>query len=164
MKRIIDRWFKDNYNDVKLITKMHICRLGKNYDPEGLIAESYIYVLNKKPKDKAEIERLVYGFIWFELSKWNSKTNRSVFFATEELTDYEATNQNTDILLNIDIEMFEKTLDRTERILWDVYYHRGLQKKRELADHFNIDETSAWLYIKKIKDKYLDYAKSENRI
>jgi hypothetical protein len=164
MKAKIDKWYKSNYDNVKLITKMHIARLGKNLDPEALIADSYLYVIGREPKDDAEIERMVYGFIWFELTRWNSKTNRNIFWVNEQPSEDLPCNQNTDILLNIDIESFENTLDRIERIVWDVYYHRGISTKRALAEHFQIDDSSAFLYIKAVKDKFKEYAKTENRL
>lgn len=164
MKALIDKWYNDNYSNILDVTEMHISRMGKNVDAVGLISNAYIYVLSKNPCGKTDIERMTYGFIWRELSNWNSKTNRDTNFIEDEIPVTLSYNENTDILLIIDIEEFEKTLTRLEKIIWDVYYRRGLTKKRELAQHFNIDDTSAWLYMKEIKTKFKEYVKTEKGI
>ena len=164
MKKIIDKWFNENYENVLNVTQLHIIRMGKNIDSIGLVSDSYVYVLGKNPTFKDDIERMTYGFIWRELVNWNSKTNRMAVFVEDEIPESLSYNENTDLLLNIDIENFKNTLDRFERIVWEVYYEKGKTRKRELAEHFNFDETSAFFCIRDLKTKFKEYVDTKKGI
>ena len=164
MKKIIDKWFNENYENVLNVTQLHIVRMGKNIDSVGLVSDAYVYVLGKNPTFKDDIERMTYGFIWRELVNWNSKTNRMAVFVEDEIPESLSYNENTDLLLNIDIENFKNTLDRFERIVWEVYYEKGKTRKRELAEHFNFDETSAFFCIRDLKTKFKEYVDTKKGI
>lgn len=89
-----------------------------------------------------------------------------MIFKGEELTTQhdKQVDQNDNLLLTIDIEGFYKTLDRFEKNVWTAFYTKGKTKKKELADHFKIDPTSAWYLIKDLKDKYKNYVSTETGI
>jgi DNA-binding Lrp family transcriptional regulator len=161
MKTKIDRFFTENYAQLVDVTKSYIRDLGKNLEAEGLISDAYIYVSQKKGITEAEIGRLTVGFIYRELYLWNSKTNRQgLLYSIEESTDEEMYDQTDRLILFIDIEDFENTLDRFERNVWEAFYYKGHSRKRELAEHFNIDPTSALSLIRDLKTKYKNYVGS----
>jgi Mn-dependent DtxR family transcriptional regulator len=55
-------------------------------------------------------------------------------------------------------------LDRVDAILWEVYYNKGITTKRDLAEHFNIDPSSALIYINELKAKFRNYVEDKERI
>jgi hypothetical protein len=161
MKTKIDKFFTENYAQLVDVTKSYIRDLGKNLEAEGLVSDAYIYVSQKKGITEAEIGRLTVGFIYRELYLWNSKTNRKgLLYSIEESTDEEIYDQTDRLILFIDIEDFENTLDRFERNVWEAFYHKGHSRKRELAAHFNIDPTSALYLIRDLKNKFINYVGS----
>lgn len=165
MKALIDKFYTDNYQQLVDVTRAYINDLKKNIDAEGVVSDAYIYVSQKKGITKEEIGRLTIGFIYRELYLWNSKTNRKgILDSSDDLPKDEVSNQEDRILLFIDVEDFEKTLDRFERNVWEAYYHKGLTTQRELAAHFNIDPVSAWMEIKNLKTKYKKYVETEERL
>lgn len=166
MKAQIDKFFSDHYDELLTITRVQIMRTQRNIDAESLIAESYLYLTNKKELEVHEIRPLAVGFICLELSRSNSKTNYKTIFKGEELTIQHdrQVDQNDNLLLTIDVESFYKTLDRFEKNVWTAFYTKGKTKKRELAEHFKIDETSAWMLINDLKTKYKEYVNPEGTI
>jgi predicted HTH transcriptional regulator len=62
------------------------------------------------------------------------------------------------------IEDFATTLDRCDQIILEVYLNKGKTTQREIAEHFKIDSTSAWLYLKNIKCKLKEYVKTKEGI
>jgi hypothetical protein len=113
-----------------------------------------------------EIERLAFGFIYFELMRYNSQTNlkERVNSVDLEFDISDLNNQSNNLLLKIDVSDFEKTLDRVDAILWEVYYNKGITTKRDLAEHFNIDPSSALIYINELKQKFRKYVEDKNTI
>jgi len=165
MKKEIDKYFNDNYQQLVDVTTAYIVRLGKKIDAESVVADAYLYISTKKGITKPEISRLTIGFIHRELFLFNSKTNRKgLLFSSDEIPNDIICNQTDKILLFIDIQDFEKTLDRLERNVWEAFYHKGLTTQRELGEHFRIDSTSAWKYVNTIKQKLKEYVKGEERI
>jgi hypothetical protein len=161
MKTKIDKFFTENYTQLVDVTKSYIRDLGKNLEAEGLVSDAYIYVSQKKGITESEIGRLTVGFIYRELYLWNSKTNRKgLLYSIEESTDEKIYDQTDRLILFIDIEDFENTLDRFERNVWEAFYHKGHSRKRELAAHFNIDPTSALYLIRDLKNKFINYVGS----
>lgn len=161
MKSKIDKFFTDNYQQLVDVTRSYIRDLNKNLDAEGVISDAYIYVSQKKGLTESEIGRLTVGFIYRELYLWNSKTNRQgLLFSSDDIPNVQLYDQTERLILFIDIDDFQNTLDRFERNVWEAFYHKGHNKKRELAEHFNIDPTSAFKLIQDLKIKYKYYVGS----
>ena len=172
MKALIDKWFTDNYETLREVTNAWIVRTGRNIDAEYIISSSYIYVIGRMGEmTKEDIPRWVYHYINVELIYPKSTTNkRNNKFNVESVDVSDVYNVCADsdfvdyISVSHQIEAFRTTLDRYDQIIWDVYIKKGLTKKRELAEHFKIDETSAWFLIKNLKEKYIEYAKTKEGI
>jgi hypothetical protein len=167
MKAIIDKFYSENYNTLVLAAKRRITQLKKNIEPESLVSSSYLYVIGKSETImEDEIPRLAFGFILLELIRNKSQTNLKERINPVDL-DFDisdANNQSEQILLKIDIGDFVKSLDRMDQIIFEVYFNKGKRTKRDLADHFNIDPSSALIYINEIKTKFKNYVKDKEPI
>lgn len=148
-----------------LTAKRRIKQLKKTIEPESLVSSSYLYLVNKKDLKEEEIEKLAFGFIYFELMRTMSQTNLKERINSVDLEfDIVDNNQSDQLLLKIDISDFVNSLDRLDRIIWKVYFELGKMTKRELADHFNIDPSSARIYINAIKEKLRNYVEDKEKL
>jgi hypothetical protein len=168
MKAEIDKFFTENYDFVIEVTKKKIAYFKRNIDPESLVANSYLYLINHKDlKHESDIPIWVLSYINTELSFYNSQTLRkeSVTVSDEKAPELPS---RVDIEAELDhklkVEAFKNNLDRVEQILWEVYYERGKRSSGDLAEHFNFDRTSAWAYKKRLLTKLNEYAKTEERL
>lgn len=165
MKAKIDKFYSDNYDLLVLTAKRRIKQLKKTIEPESLVSSSYLYLVNKKDLKEEEIEKLAFGFIYFELMRTMSQTNLKERINSVDLEfDIVDNNQSDQLLLKIDISDFVNSLDRLDRIIWKVYFELGKMTKRELADHFNIDPSSARIYINAIKEKLRNYVEDKEKL
>ena len=167
MRSLIDKFYTDNYTLLVNAAKRRITQLKKSIEPESLVSSSYLYLVGKVDTiEEDEIERLAFGFIIFELNRYNSQTNlkERVNSVDLEFDISDLNNQSNNLLLKIDVSDFEKTLDRVDAILWEVYYNKGITTKRDLAEHFNIDPSSALIYINELKSKFRKYVEDKSTI
>lgn len=166
MKALIDKFYSENYDLLVNASRKRIHQKGSVISPESVVSSSYLYLVSRKDSiTEEEIPKMAMGFICMELSLYNSATNRQQFkYDDLDTLIVETYNQIDSEILKIDIDDFRSGLDRYERIVFDCYYEKGLTKKKELAEHFKIDETSAWFLIKNLKDKFKNYAKTEKRL
>jgi hypothetical protein len=167
MKVKIDKFYSDNYNMLVLAAKRRITQLKKNIEPESLVSSSYIYVVGKCDTiTEDEIPRLAFGFILLELIRTNSQTNLKERINPVDL-DFDISdtnNQSDNLLLKIDVSDFANTLNRVDQIIFEVYFNKGKRTKRDLGEHFNIDPSSALIYINDIKEKFKKYVKDKEPI
>lgn len=167
MKVKIDKFYTENYKTLVLAAKRRITQLKKNIEPESLVSSSYLYVVGKADTiTEDEIPRLAFGFILLELIRTNSQTNLKERINPVDL-DFDISdtnNQSENLLLKIDIADFVNTLNRVDQIIFEVYFDKGKRTKRDLAEHFNIDPSSALIYINDIKTKFRNYVKDKRPI
>lgn len=167
MKVVIDKFYTENYGTLVLAAKRRITQLKKNIEPESLVSSSYLYVVGKADTiTEDEIPRLAFGFILLELIRTNSQTNLKERLNPVDL-DFDISdtnNQSDNLLLKIDISDFVNTLNRVDQIIFEVYFDKGKQTKRDLAEHFNIDPSSALIYINDIKTKFRKYVADKETI
>ena len=172
MKVLIDNWFTENYQTLMEVTSAWIVRMDRKIDPEYLISGAYIYVHNRMSEmTEDDIPKWTYQHIYIELmypksttNKRNNKFNAESVDISELYTLCSEDDLVDFISINHQIESFKTTLDRYDQIIWEVFTVKGFTKKKELAEHFKIDETSAWFLIRDLKDKFKKYAKTEERI
>lgn len=172
MKRIIDRWFNENYQMLLGMAKAKIFQTGRNVCPVSLVSDSYLYILKCKNEiTENEIGSWAVSYINTELTYPRSVTlykESKLSTLHTEIEEALTVSQECDLIQRIDnkdlLDSFETKLDRTSKIIWEVYYKKGMRTAQEIADHFNIDRTSAHLYKKEVLNKLIEYAKSENRI
>lgn len=172
MKALIDKWFTDNYSNVMEITKAWVYKYGRTVEPDVVVSNCYEYLLRRSDDMiESDIPKWAFSYINTELSYSKSVTNYASDKLNrrhediEELYDLAANERFTDeIEFKSLISDFRTTLNRVDQIIWDVYVNKGITTKRELAEHFKIDDTSAWLYMNEIKKKFKDYVKTEKGI
>jgi hypothetical protein len=167
MKVKIDKFYSENYGTLVLAAKRRITQLKKNIEPESLVSSSYLYVVGKADTiTEDEIPRLAFGFILLELIRTNSQTNLKERINPVDL-DFDISdtnNQSENLVLKIDIDDFVNTLNRVDQIIFEVYFDKGKRTKRDLAEHFNIDPSSALIYINDIKTKFRNYVKDKRPV
>jgi hypothetical protein len=164
MKREIDKYFAENYKQLVEIAKARINKYKRNVDAESVVADAYLYLIKRKDDITDDcIGAWVGSYINLEISMSKSVTN--VRARQHEDIDGVIIFENSD---NIDelnsrmiIEDFATTLDRCDQIILDVYLNKGKTTQRDIAEHFKIDSTSAWLYLKNIKYKLKEYVKTK---
>jgi hypothetical protein len=168
MKALIDKFFSDNYYFLIEVSKKKISYFKRDVCAESLVANAYLYLVEKADiQEEREIPIWAINYINTELSFFNSQTIRkeSVNVGDDKSPDIES---ETDILTLVSdkmyIEGFVNKLDRLEQIIWEVYAEKGMRSAGELAEHFNIDRTSAWLYKKELLRKLKKYVETEERI
>ena len=168
MKVLIDKFFSDNYDFLIEVSKKKISYFGRKIDPETMVANAYLYAVGRKDlKNECDIPVWVLSYINTELCFYNSQTLRkeSVTVSDEKCPDIPS---RVDIEAELDYKMrldeFKNNLDRLEQIIFEVYYEKGKRSSGHLAEHFNIDRTSAWVYKKQLLTKLNEYAKTKERL
>lgn len=168
MKKLIDKFFTDNYDKLKGITELKISYFKRNLEADIVLTNSYVYLLDNIGKfSEDEIPTWCVGYICTEVGRSKSKTNYNKYDkevdvdAMSLFNAYE--NTENEILYKIDNDLFKQNLDRYEVIIWDVYTE-GYITKRDVAKHFNIDSSSAYNYIKSLKSKFIKYVSTEETV
>jgi hypothetical protein len=167
MKVQIDKFFAENYDKLIAISQSKITYFKRNIDPQTLVANSYLYVIERNPKTAEEIPMWAVNYINTELCFYNSKTLRKecINVGSEKSPDIPSRQtMESDILDKVYMDAFINKLDRYEQIVWDVYYQRGLISSGELADHFKISRVAAWQLKTSIINKYIDYVTTKEGI
>jgi predicted DNA-binding protein YlxM (UPF0122 family) len=172
MKAKIDKFFSDNYEKLIGLSKAKICQTNRDVCPVELVSNTYLYILKCKDKiTEEEIQSWAISYINTELTYPRSVTLYTETKKNSYQTDLDEAltiSKECDLIQLIDnkdlLDGFETKLDRTSKIIWEVYYKKGMRTAQEIADHFQIDRTSAHLYKKQVLDKLKEYAKTEKRL
>lgn len=167
MKRLIDTFFSENYDKLIAITQSKITYFKRNIDPQTLVANAYIYIIEKQPEREQDIPMWVVNYINTELCFYNSKTLRKeqVNVGSDKAPDIQSTEtMESNCLDSIDMDRFVNKLDRYEQIVWDVYFKRGIASSGDLAEHFMISRTSAWQLKTDLINKYKNHVTTKEGI
>ena len=167
MKREIDRYFAENYKTLVEIAKARITKYKRNVDAESVVADAYLYIIKRKDDITEDcIGAWVGSYINLEISMPKSVTNVRArqHEDIEGVLMFDNSNTLDELSYRMIIEDFKTTLDRCDQIMLDVYLNKGKTTQREIAEHFKIDSTSAWIYLKNIKCKLKEYVKTKEGI
>lgn len=167
MKREIDRYFAENYKTLVEIAKARITKYKRNVDAESVVADAYLYIIKRKDDITEDcIGAWVGSYINLEISMPKSVTNVRArqHEDIEGVLMFDNSNTLDELSYRMIIEDFSTTLDRCDQIILDVYLNKGKTTQREIAEHFKIDSTSAWIYLKNIKCKLKEYVKTKEGI
>lgn len=164
MKQEIDRFIELNYKKLLNIAKSKIERFDRSYTPEELVSEAYIYVVKNQPKNVEDIPRYMVNFMNIEIVGQNSNTNRALSVNSKEVLIDSSYEIIYDLELRDEIEAFEKKLDRLNQILWEVYYKKGHTKIKEIAAHFDISMSQAYIIRKELLKKLIEHYEDQKRI
>jgi hypothetical protein len=164
MKAEIDKYISINYQKLVCIAQKKISYFGRSHlTAEGLVATAYLEVVQKPPTHKEDIGRYFGQFIHQETYYEQSKTNRLEKcreISINGIIPIPVDNIEYHILISEwkdEYEAFRNTLTREEQIVSDVYFHKGKRTTRELADHFGIAHTSAYIEFKELLNKIKEY-------
>jgi hypothetical protein len=164
MKTKIDKFFTENYDFLIEVSKKKISYFKRDICPQSVVANAYLYMVEKsKVNTESEIPIWTINYINTELSLFNSQTLRkeSVRVGDDKspdiFCDVDMFAQISDKIL---LDGFVNNLDRLEQIIWEVFTSKGLLSSGELAEHFRLDRTSAYLYKKEIINKFKNYVGS----
>lgn len=165
MKRQIDSYIETNYKDILSSVKKKIVYFKSTLNPEELISEAYLYVIGIEHDSLDAAVSYFYNFINQELYYPKSHSNRKKVLRSLEYEDNQSLIEiETDVIAAIDIKDFVKKLDRVDQIVWRVMVEKGLIKVRELSEHFNIPETTIYLYRVRITEQFKAYYEDKKRI
>lgn len=167
MKREIDRYFAENYKTLVEIAKARIVKYKRNVDAESVVADAYLYIIKRKDDITEDcIGAWVGSYINLEISMPKSVTNVRArqHEDIEGILMFDNSDMLDELSYRMIIEDFSTTLDRCDQIILDVYLNKGKTTQREIAEHFKIDSTSAWIYLKNIKCKLKEYVKTKEGI
>lgn len=148
---ILDELFRERYDDLYDYTRKAIRYFRREYEPEMIINESYIWARNKTYRDditsgelEGDIKKFIKNSIKWSRSKFNfkKKVNRTMTIDyCYSITD-EDTFTDEDFIKSI-VEEYLDTLTRIERRLFDMYYYRGLDTINKIRIHLGISYASA---------------------
>lgn len=166
MKDKIDKFLNDNYDKLLVIAEKKVKYFKRPTTAEEILADAYIYVVNNPPTEVKDIPRHMVNYMNIELKFNKSFTTRRDRLQSMELT-VERTYSEIDldkIDFNTTQDEFVKTLNRVDQIVWEVYYIKGKRKIIELAEHFNINMSSAYQYRTRVINKFKKYYENKNGI
>lgn len=168
MKSKIDKYVSDNYRKLICIAQSKISYFDRHIDAETLVANAYLHVTNCKLDKEEDIPRYLVSYINQELKFIKSTTLRKNVIKSIEYLDTGIVEgqllQIESIEFQDTIDDFKKNLDRIDQIVWSVYFEKGKTKIREIAEHFNIDMTSAYNYRTRVLKQFKDYYEAKERI
>ena len=156
MKRKIDKFVTDNYDKLIRIAQSKVTYFDRPTTAEAILADAYIYIVNNPPEDVKDIPRHMVNYMNLELRFNKSNTTRRDRLNSREIIDTgESTSIDIDAIdLKDQLEAFRKTLDRVHQIVWDVYSKKGKRKIIEIAEHFNINMSSAYQYRTRVINEF----------
>lgn len=171
-KSQIDTYIQENYTLLHKVANDFVRRKKRNYDPEIVISEAYIYIL--KIKDRittiGQLQSYFISKINLEVSKQNSSINYLFKERTSELIGIERQEEN-DILLQIEhdikrnsqkaqIESYRlKINDQFDKIIFDAYFYKRKRTVRDFASYFNLSKQTANNLINELKFKIKNHGK-----
>ena len=166
MKDKIDKFVNDNYDKLIRIAQTKVTYFERPTTAEAILADAYIYIVNNPPENIKDIPRYMVNYMNLEL-----RFNKSVTTRRDKMHSQEITGINDSVTIDIDaidlrdeLDGFRKTLTRINQIVWDVYSTKGKRKIKELADHFNINMSSAHQLRTEILNKFKEYYENQSRI
>ena len=166
MKDKIDKFVNDNYKKLLHIAMKKVSYFKKPTTAEAILNDAYIYIVKNPPEDSKDIPRFMVNYMNMELKFAKSYTTRR-----DKLSSMECINIKSTVEIDIDnidlrnhLTEFRKTLSRIDQIVWDVYTIKGKRKIKEIADHFNINMSSAYQYRCRVINKFKEYYENQTRV
>lgn len=161
LKAEIDKYFSLNYKKVVSIAQKKVSYYGAECDAETLVAESYLYVINRPPLTVRDIESYVIHFIQIEASCYNSKTRRNAQTVRPGLIESVYKNNVDDHMERYDFDKelhdLKNNKDASTQIVIDMYLIKGIKSVSDLAKHFQITKSSFYRDYRETLTKLKEY-------
>lgn len=167
MKKLLDKYITENYQEVNRYTHYFITRLKSKLDVDTVINNAYIQALKYKGSVEFEYQAkaVLFQLIKCELL-WNSESKKELINSVEPdyLPEYEDTELHEKILFELRyneqktiIELYRSQLnDRVKLYFFEAYYDKQINTTRKIAEHFNISTASAHALINELKQGIRD--------
>ena len=177
MRKTIDRYFTEHYDDLVILAERNVKAHNRNYDAIDLISHAYEYCIRKAHELTEEnISSVVYRVIISSAVWNNSKLNRdmlltqSPFEGTQDL-DLKPIEQEEDLLcekIKLEkwfndkkavLELYRRKIatDKPKLILLDKMIKLRTRNHRTLAEVYSMPHTTMYLMIREIQEEIIDF-------
>jgi hypothetical protein len=165
MKKLLDQYISNNYDEVRAYTLYFLTKMGSNIDADTVINNSYLHVLtiNEDAESIDQVKSYILNTIKCQIL-WNT----SISHRDDRVTSMEYDGSNDiddeqDLQSKIledkiysthkgMIEIYRSQIsDNVHRIVFEAYIDKGYTTARSMAKYFDIPVTSAHYLIKEIK-------------
>lgn len=162
MKALLDKYISENYKEVNRYANYFITRLKSKLDADTIINNAYLQCLKVRTPIEFEYQAKAHLFqlIKCELL-WNSESKKELINSVESdyIPEIEDTELHEKILLELRyneqkniVKIYRSQInDRVKLYFFEVYYDKGINTTRKIAEHFNISSASAHELIIEIK-------------
>lgn len=176
MKRILDRYISRNYEEVRKYTEYFITKFKVNMSADVVINNSYLYVaeINDDTNDENKVKSYLLNTIKKQIQWSNSISHEQERVNANEIDIPNDANDEDDLNDKVQeemryqnhkavVEIYRRTVpNRVKGIIFEAYFDKGYTTSRSMAKYFNIPDTSAYYYIRDIKEE-LNRIKNANK-
>ena len=184
-KEQVDKYFIDKHSQLVITTAKIINKYNRNIEANNVISAAYLHVIDQEQEIThfartfcKSLEHTIYSFalryintsLMWSNSKLINETNKFISSSiniddetTQEIEYQKITTYQDNIYTEDFIISFEKTLKKLDAICFQVFYHEGVDKPKELAQRFDISLSSSYTIINRLK-KLLKNHIAKNKI
>jgi len=165
MKKLLDRYISNHFDEVRAYTLYFLSKMGSNIEADTVINNSYLHVLtiNEDAKSEAQVKSYLLNTIKYQIL-WNtSLSHKDDRVASMEYNGNNEVDDEQDLQAKIledkmysthkgMIEIYRSEIDdHVHRIVFEAYIDKGYTTASAMAKYFDIPVTSAHYLIKEIK-------------
>lgn len=165
MKKLLDRYISNHYDEVRAYTLYFLSKMGSNIEADTVINNSYLHVLtiNEDAESEDQVKSYLLNTIKYQIL-WNtSLSHKDDRVNSMEYEDNDEVDDEQDLQAKIledkiysthkgMIEIYRSEIvDHVHRIVFEAYIDKGYTTARAMAKYFDIPVTSAHYLIKEIK-------------
>ena len=183
MKKKIDKYFTEHYEELIEVSNVAIESSNRNYDPVDVVSCAYEYIIEsiEDIETDKDIKRFAYR-ICLMYPKWRtSPLNREMLLKQtpfEGLDDYEPRPSECDTNEILEKVMLEKwyndkksvlelyrrkiATDKPKLIVLDKMIKLKTRNSRQLAEVFAIPHTTMYLMVREIQDELREFEEEIN--
>lgn len=175
-KQILDIFFQKNYDRLYKLSEARCKKYGRNIDAGSLVSNCYEYLYSQGDKiTKETVQIYAFRYITMQTYWTRSETNRLEKIQTLSLELPDVEDDKTDIDFYINLEMWYQdrksllamylarpTTDKLKHRVLSVMLEHNIWSCTDIANHFDISRSGAWLIIRDLKDDIADFAKAVN--
>lgn len=185
-KSQVDAYFVAKYRQLESTTAKIIKKYNRSLEVANVLSDTYLYVLDKETEIQnfsrtysKSIDHTIYSFVLSYInksliwpnSKLNDETNKflhkhhNIDDETNESLEYaKTTSYQHNIYTEDFIEEFHASLNKLDGICFQAFYFEGVDNAKDLADKFDISQSSAYSIINRLRTqlkKHIDKHKVE---
>ena len=176
MKATLDRYISRNYDEVKRYTEYFLSKFKSKMTTDLVINNSYLYVseINDNTTDEDKVKSYLLNTIKRQILWSTSISNVQERVSANEIDIPNDSDDEHDLNHKIReelkyqnqkafVEIYRRSIsDRVKTIIFEAYFDKGYTTSRAMAAYFDIPDTSAYYFIKEIKQQ-LKRIQDENK-